>query len=896
MDRLRGWVRRIRAVLMRDTADREMRDEMEFHTTMEADALRRSGLEPEAARRAALVRFGGLDRYGEESRDARGTAWLDEVRHDFRLSVRLASRNVPFSAAVVVTLALGIGATTAIFSMVDGVLLRGWPFADGDRLVMIWETDRASETLHEPASWPDIVDMRTRTRAFTEIGAVVALNGTMTGTEGAERVSMLGVTTNMLDVLGVTPAIGRGFRAGEASGQGVGIALLSERYWLARFGGDRAIIGNTVAIDGRPIEIIGVLPRDADLGMAQVHANADYSVPLSGPADLWLAVEPTTQEYPRQTHPFLALGRLADGATLAAAQQEMAAVMTDLEATFPENEARGVNLEPYENVTFGQVRRALVVLLAAVAVVLLVACVNVANLLLARTATRKREVGVRRALGASMARIGRQFLVESIVLTVLGAVAGVALARIALRALVALAPPDIPRLDSITLDLRVLAIATTVSMLVSVLFGLAPVLEARRLHLQRVLRSQAGRTTTDSRDSRRFRDVLVVAEVALAIVLVIGAALLGRSFQTLTATDPGFRTAGIVTAEYELQPASRYPFDFSRWPLLTEINNLHASYLERVRTLPGVQHAALAARNPLDPGFTNSFVIVGREEESADYPEIRTRMISAGYLETLDVALLDGRDISAADVAGAEPIALINESGMRRYFDGTDPIDSHVRFWGTPWRIVGVIADERFNGVDADPEPALYVPLAQAPQAGVTVLARASGGDPTAIAPDLRRLLRELDPGLALAGIETLDRTLAVSVARPRFTAALIGLFAGLALVLALIGVHGVLSYSVTQRTAEVGIRLALGATRGNVIGLIIREGITLAVIGTVIGLAIAAAAAQGIGALLYGVTPLDAATFTAVPVAVVGLAALASYLPALRAARAQPLSALRTD
>ena len=895
MDRLRGFMRRVRALIRPGAAERELRDEMRFHTDMETEQLLERGIEPKAARRSALIRFGGVDRYAEWAREERGMTWVEDARQDARLALRLLGRNPQFSLAVVLTLALGIGATTAVFSVVDAVLLRAWPFADVDRLVMVWETDRASGTSHEPASWPDVADMRERSRALSDIGSVVAAQGTLTSGGDPERVTLLAVTPNVPDLLGIRPLHGRTLRAGEGPLEGAAHALVSEPFWRQRFGGAPDIVGTSLMINGRAVEIVGVLPRDADLGIAQIHARADYSAQLAGDVDLWLAFEPTADAYPRQTHPLLTIGRLHPDASLERAQTELAGIMAELEQAYPENAARGVNLERYRDVTFGPVRAALFVLLGGVVLVLLVACVNVANLLLARTANRRREVAVRRALGASTSRMQRQFLLESVLLTLLGAAGGLLLAHVGVRVLAALAPPDIPRLANAALDVRVLAIATTASIVVCVLFGLAPVLEARRIDLQRVLKSQAGRTATDSRESRRFRDSLVIAQIALAVTLVVAAALLVRSFQTLSAVDPGFRTAGVLSAEYQLAPASRYPMDFSRWPELTEINTFHATFLERVAGLPGVEGAALAARSPLDPGITNSFTIIGREAESADFPEIRTRFITPGYLATLDVPLIAGRDLEAADIAGAQPVALINRAAARRYFDGSDPIDRQLSFWGTAWRIVGIMGDERFNGVDTAVEPAVYVPLAQAPQATASLLVR-TRGDPTALIGAVRSTLRDIDPALALSSAETLDRTLAATVARPRFIAVLLGLFAGLALVLALIGVHGVLSYSVAQRIPEVGIRLALGSTRAGVMRLVLRHGLVLAAAGTLIGLAGAAVITRTMTSLLFGVQPHDAVTFAAVTAGTLTLCAIACLVPAARAARGHPMAALRSD
>jgi putative ABC transport system permease protein len=895
MDWLRGLMRRLRVFLQRDTVERELDEELRLHVELETAAGEKRGLSPLAARRAALQSFGGVDRYKDEARDARGVNLVDELGRDVRLALRLLRRSPQFTIAAVLTLALGIGANSAIFSVVDAVLLRSSPFANPDRLVMVWETDRASNTTHEPASWPDVVDMKERSRTMADLASVVAVDATLTGSGDPERVAVLGVTPNLPDVLGVQPVIGRSFAPGEGQLNGARHALLSEEYWRRRFNGSATLIGSSLTVNGQPTMIIGVLPAEADLGIAQMHAQADYSSPLAGTnVDMWMALEPTAQAFPRSTHPFLTIGRLAPGASVGAAQQELASIMAEIERAYPENEARGVNLEPYSRVTFGPVRPALLVLLSAVALVLLIACVNVANLLLARTTARTREVAVRRALGAATGRLARQFMVECLVLTGVGAAAGIALAYLALNALIALAPADIPRLSRAAIDLRVVGFTALVSVMVALAFGMLPVVHARRLDLQAILKMQSGRRVSESREGRRFRGSLVVAEVALAVTLVIGAGVLLRSFWALANVDPGFRADQVLKVEYQLPP-NRYPASRERWPDIPAINRFHAELETRARALPGVAAAAVAARHPLDPGFTNSFVIVGREAESADYPEIRTRFISAGYLETVGVPLVGGRAISPNDVATTPAVGVINRAAAERYFPKTDPIGQQLRFWGVARQIVGVIGNERFNGVDVESEPAIYAPLPQAP-AGTGVLLVRATRDPQDLIPSIRRVFNEMDPELALYGVEPLAQTVSASIAKPRFTATLLALFGAVAILLAMIGVHGVLSYNVAQRGPEVSIRMALGATRGEVIGLVVREGASLAVLGTVLGLAGAFAASRALSSLVYGVSARDAATFSAVSGAVLLIALLAAWLPARRAAKAEPMQTLRAE
>lgn len=915
MDWLRGLLRRLRVFVRRGAAERELDDEIRLHIELETAAGVARGLSPTAARRSALHGFGGVDRFKDEARDARGWSVLDELARDARVAVRMLRRSPQFTLAAVVTLALGIGANTAIFTVVDAVLLRASPFADPERLVMIWETDRDSHTSHEPASWPDIIDLRQRSRTMAAIGAVNAMDGTLTGAGDPERIAILGVTANLPELLGVRPLLGRAFEPGDGQSGGARHALLGEEYWRRRFATDPGVVGTSLTIDGTPTTILGVLPAESDLGIVQALAKADYSSPLARPdVDVWLATEPTGRAASRNTHPFLTLGRLAPGATLAAAQRELAAIMVDLERAYPEeNAARGVNLEPYAHVTFGPVRPALLVLWGAVALVMLVACVNVANLLLARSAARSREVAVRRALGAAKRRLAWQFLVESLVLTGVGAAAGVALAYAGLRVLIALAPPDIPRLTAATIDLRVLGFTALVAGFVAICFGMLPVWQARRLDLQTVLKSQTGQRVSHGREGNRFRRALIVSEVALAVALVIGAGLLLRSFWALANVDPGFNAAHVLKVEYEL-PDSRQLR--GEWPDLPDINGFHAEFRRRVAALPGVQSAAVAAEHPLYSGLTNSFVIVGREAESEDWPEIRVRMISPGYLETLGVPLLAGRAVRESDVAGTTPVAVINRIAAERYFSrtyppsgaassarprragalpGSDPIGQHIGIWGIDWQIAGVMGNEHFNGLDQDVEPAIYAPLGQMGWENAVLLVRTSR-DPRTLTASIRSIVAELEPRLALFGIEPLAETLATSIARPRFTATLLALFGGVAILLALVGVHGVLSYNVARRAPEVGLRMALGASRADVTWRVVREGAGLAAVGIAVGLAGALAASRTLAALVFGIHVRDTATFSVVAAAVFLIAALAAWLPARRAAKADPMQALRAE
>jgi predicted permease len=543
-------------------------------------------------------------------------------------------------------------------------------------------------------------------------------------------------------------------------------------------------------------------------------------------------------------------------------------------------------------VVFGPFRPAFYLLLAAVALVLLVASVNVASLLIARGAARMHEVAVRGALGARHSRLIRLFLVESLVLTAASTVLGLVLAYGVLEIIIALAPADIPRLTDASLDGRVLAATIAVSALAAIGFGLFPMIQVGRADLQSALRG-IGRTS-QGRGRKRLQQALVVGELALAVLLVCGAALLIRSLWNVQRVDPGFRSAGVLKAEYQL-PGSRYPSNFRQWPNFPEQHAFTRALLERAARLPGVEAAAIAGNHPLDPGFTNSFTIVGREAEARTWPEISMRRVTASYFATMGLQTLRGRVLSDADGTTSAPVALINQAAAERFFPGRDPVGAQIRFWGTSRTIVGVVTNERFQGLTEAAPIAAYTPLSQTPSATGTLLLR-TRMEPDSLAAAAERSIHDIDPGLAVFAVEPLDLTISRSVSQRRFTAFLLGAFAALAVILAAIGVHGLLSYNVAQRRQEIGIRIALGAGRGAVLGLIVREGVGIIFAGLISGLAGAVVLTRLLQALLFGVSPTDPLTFVVVAAVLAAVALLATLLPARRAARVDPLPALRTE
>ncbi len=817
-----------------------------------------------------------------------------------RFACRLLVRSPGFSAASMLTLALGIGLTTAIFSVVNAVLLRPVRLPEAARLVMVWETDRDSGTTREPGSWPDLVDFQQRSRRLDRLAALSAGESTLTRTSGdPTRVATLSVTHGFASLFGVAPIAGRTFVADDDRPGGSPVVLISERLWTRLFQRDPSVIGRTIHVDDRPQTVIGVLKSGADFGLLQMLGAADYSRGFADrdartEVDVWKPLQADEKQLPRDTHPLLIVGRLAPGESLATAHEELVAIAADLERAYPANKARGVFLEPLHNVIFGPVAPALLILLGAAGLVLLIACVNVANLLLARGTSRIREIAVRSALGADTRQLARQFVIENLVLTLSSSALGIGLALAALRVLISLAPPEIPRLESIGIDGRVLGLAVTLSAIVGFVFGMLPVWQARRTDLVAAVKDEGHAST--GHEGRIARSALVIAEMALAVVLAIGAALLVKSFWNLHHVNPGFDAGGVLKAEFQL-PSTRYPVDFRLWPNFKEMHRFNAALLERVAALPGVESAALAGNHPLDAGFTNSFVVVGREAESQDFPELSIRRVTAGYFRTLRMRLVRGRLLTDSDTTEAPAVILVNEASAERFFPGRDPLGQQIAFWGTRRTIVGVLANEMIHGLTKDAPLAGYVPLAQGPSAnGAEALIVLTAGDPAAMASAVTGAIRAVDPGLAVFGVEPLAHTLSQSIAAHRFTMLLLGLFAVLAVVLAAIGIHGVLSYMVAQRSREIGIRVALGADPGSVLRLVVGQGARLALVGAGTGVVLALASGRILSGLLYGVPPTDPATFAVVLGALLAIAMLSIWVPAHRATRVDPLTALRQE
>lgn len=868
----------------------EVEDEVRFHLESRARELEGRGYSREDALTRAIGEFGNVEEakrimrgssMRREWRDRVGEGW-HEIIQDARYGWRRLVGNPGFSLTAVLTLALGIGATVAIFSVVNGVLLRPLPWSDPDRLVVVWENDRASGTVREPASVPDYYDFVERNRSFSSMGFFLSAEQNLTEAgRDAERVDVGVVSASVFDVLGVSPMLGRSFGFDEDVPGGSKVALLMEPYWRARFGGNQGILGRTVMLDDSVYTVIGVMAEAVEFPNATT--------------DIWIPARLDRTSLPRETHPITVVARLAEDVTLVAAQADMTGIAQALEEQYPQaNVNRGVFVEPMLDVVFGDIRAALLVLLVAVGLLLVIACTNVASLLLARGVARAREVAVRTTLGAGGARLARQFIVESLLLTIAAALSGALLARLALGGLLSLLPSDLPRASAVTLDARVLGLTIVIAGVVGLVFGLVPTVQSKRIDLQGVLKSESDRSGTAGRSRQRARSALVIAEVAIAVVLVVGAGLLVRTVTALRDVDTGFDPDGVLRMEFQL-PESRYPRDFSTFPNWPRTQVFYDGLLERLNGIPSIESATIAAHHPLNPGFTNSFLIVGRESEIASQPEIYVRAVTAGYFETLGVAVLDGRGLEERDRTDAVQVAVINRAARERFFPNGAPLGEQLRWWGITREIVGVVENESVRGLAAESPPAVYVALAQAPMNSGSVLVRTSA-DPLAVSRAVRDAIRQTDPNLAVFDVATLEETVLRSISRERSIMLLLASFAGCALFLALIGVHGILAYAVSQRRRELGVRMALGAHRADLVRMVLGQGARLVLVGVVLGIGTALGATRLLGSLLFGVRATDTFTFVAVSTLVVAVALFAAWLPARRVTAIDPATSLRSD
>ncbi|HEX8457752.1 MAG TPA: ABC transporter permease [Pyrinomonadaceae bacterium] len=812
---------------------------------------------------------------------------MNTLWQDLRYGFRSLLKSKGFTFIAVLALGLGIGANSAIFSVVNSVLLRPLPFERPEELVAVQGRNERDGSLFTEHSYPNYVDLRDQSRSFAYVAAYSPSTAFITGGDEPERVRGIIASADLFPMLGVEPALGRVYTREEDKPGVQRTIVLSYGLWQRRFGGDPKIVGQQIPLGSAQALVLGVMPQGFKYPLGGSD-NYDFWMPLANVA--------SQSELTGRGLVFLPIAaRLKTGVPLEQAQAEANTIAARLAMQYPEtNTGQGYALKALHENLVGDLRPALLVLLAAVGCVLLIACANVANLLLARAAARHKEISIRTALGASRWRIVRQLLTESLLLAVLGGALGLLIAMWGIDLLLAATPADLPRLNEITLDGRVVAFNAAMTLLTGIVFGLAPALQASKTDLNEALKD-GGRGMSEGGGRRsRLRNALVVAEVAISLVLLVGAGLLVQSFMRLLNVTPGFNPERVMTLDLVVG-RKKYPDSAQQVAFLQNL-------LQRTAALPGVEAVGLVNPLPLNGNFdAYSFGFPGRapfahgEEPSAD-----RRIISPDYFRAMNINVQRGRAFSERDARDAPPVCIINETFARRHFAGTDPLGQRIEFTDTedapPREVVGVVADVRHAGLDAPAGLEYYVPYSQAASGRLTLVARTASPDPASIMPALRGLIRELDKDMPLWNVRTMNTLMSESVARRRFNMLLLGLFALVALLLASLGIYGVMSYTVTQRTHEIGIRLALGAQPPDVLRMVLKQGMLLAAIGVALGLVCSLVLTRSMSSLLYGVSATDPLTFGLITVLLVVVAFAANYIPARRATRVDPMTALRYE
>ena len=867
---------------------REVDEEIEFHLEMRRRRLQAEGYTSADAHREALRQFGDLAEtravcyesdYRREHRMER-KEMIFETCEDARLALRQLTRRPAFAIVAVLTLAVGIGANTAIFSAADHVLLRPLPYGDAERVVTLWETDRGTGELKRQVSPGNFLDWRERSRSFEPIALAEPFGFDLTGDGGPpEPAEAWLITEGFLDALGVQPVLGRAFLPDEHRANAGFNVLISHRLWRDRLGGDSSIVGRTIELDRRAATVVGVLPP---------------RIEYPERADVWAPKTFLEREREERASSYMsAVARLRPGMTLAAARADMDRVASELAREYPATNADGgVNVIPLSDQVLGDVRPALLVLMGAVGLVLLIACANVASLLLARGSEREREFGLRVALGAGRGRLLRQLVTESLVLALLAGLIGTALAWLGVRALVASSPPGLPRVDTIAIDARVLAFTFGITLLTGLLFGLMPALQLSRPDIRSTLGSGT-RAAGAARGSARLRGALVVGEIALALVLLIGAGLLGRSFLRLLSNDVGFETEDRVAVQLFL------------WDLNAtgEQRLLKAQAIEeRMRAERGVTGAGITSALPFHPSQIDpedNLIIDGRAVPEGRQPLVYTTIASPGYFDVMGIPLRAGRTFTDADHAGAPTVALINETLARRHFQNEDPVGKRVTIGAMSAprsrEIIGVVADVRPTSLDSEPRPELFIPYAQSGTGSITFVI-ATKGDAYALVPRLREAVWVVDPNQAVYHAATIEQLISDTLVERRFNLILLGALSLVALILATVGVYGLINFATQQRSAEIGVRMALGARRSDVTGMIVLDALRLALPGVVLGVLGALLLTRFLSSMLYDVRAADPLTFVQLALLMLAVAVAAAWLPARRAAGTDPMRMLRQD
>src|SRR5580693_662955 len=885
MNRMRILGVRVRGLFGRSRRESELETELQSHLDAITEENIRRGMAPEEARRGARREFGGLEQTKELYRQQRGLPFLETFLEDIRFGTRMLAKNPGFTIVAVLTLALGIGANAAIFSVVDAVLLRPLAYKDADRLVTILHNG------DNPVAVANYIDWRDQSSSFEAMGAADYWSANLSGIDSPEHILGLSVTQSLLPLLGVEPLLGRLFARGEDQKGAEHEVILSYGLWQRRFAGDSNVVGKVITLDGQSFTVLGVMPR-----------TFKFAPFWATRAEMWVPNAFGDRIHNRGGNSLRIFARLRPDVALSEARAEIATITARLEQKFPGTN-RDVVVTPLKQNVVGQVKAPLLLLLGAVGFVLLIACANVAHMLLARSATRQKEIAVRTALGAPRTRVIRQLLTENLLLAAMGASAGLLLAVWGTRALVALSPAFLPRVDTIRIDARVVLFLIAVTALTGVVFGLAPAMQASAVNLTDTLKD-GGRGGSDSHRRNRLRSFLVASEFALALILLIAAGLMVRSFFALQSIDPGFNPHGVlsmavsVAGTEESEPHRRAIF--------------YRQLIESLRTLPGLEAAGGINHLPLAGDLWGwPFAIEGRGKSlPGESPLAVYRVVMPGYFETMRLAVLRGREIAASDDPSAPGVVLINEKAAREYWPGENPLGKHITFdedqrasptWLT---VIGIVRDAKQGEWAEAPYPEVYLAALQnggflgerESHASYITLVVRTRGNPAALSGLIKNTVWSFDRDLAISEVLTMDDVVAEANAEPRFEMALLGVFAGVALILAAVGIYGVMSYSVERRTQEIGIRISLGASRTVKKKLVVRQGMVLALAGSAAGIVGALLLSRLMTKLLYGVQPTDPLTFTGVAVLLTSVALAANYLPARRATRVDPIVALRCE
>ncbi len=893
LSRMTSFLRNISGKRRRD---QELDDEVHAYVELVSAEKIRQGMTPQEARRAPRIELGGIEQVKEQSRGARAGASLDSLLQDWQYGARLLRKNPGFSAIAILTLALGIGSSTAVFSLVNAVLLKPLPYPNSQQIVFPWRQPPAGlDVGYNEIPWgrPDFLFFARESKSFQSVGAFKSDSFNLTGSGEAARLDGLRASAGFFPSLGISPIMGRTFTAEEDQAGHEHEVLLSYRLWRDRFASDSQILGRVLQLNSEPYTVIGVMPQGFVFPRAEEMPNG---FPFPRATQLWvpLALVPGPI-IPGEDSELAVIGRLQPGVTPAQAQTEMNLVSKRLEDFFPGGKGWfSILVTSMQRQIAGDMRRPLLLILGAVGVVLLIACSNVAGLLLSRSLARKKEITLRAALGAGKWRLMRQLLTEALILAGIGGIAGILIAKAAVHFVKLFAPPNIPRLNEVSLDIRVVLFALTITLLTGILFGLAPAIAGSRDNLVESLK-EGGQRSGSSPAGAKLRDLLLISEVALALILVISAGLLTRTFFHLLRVDPGFNPARVLTFELTL-PAATYADQ-------PQIVALYQRALQSIRSLPGVQSAGITAATPLG-GATESTSIRIPDHPSGDpkaVPFSNYTMVSTGYFSAVGTPVLRGRDFLESDTADSSPVAIVNSAMARKFWPGEDAIGKQVAPASKKFplaTIIGIVADVKRLSLREDPPPEMYVPYNQKVWPSLLtmdVILRTRVG-PASLTDNVRNALRTVDPDLPLAKIATLNTLVDDSMTHPRFAMLVLGSFAGLALLLASVGMYGFISYFVGQRTQEIGVRVALGAQRRNVFGMVLMQGARLAAQGIALGLLAAFAATRLMVGFLYGVQPIDLLTFAALPFLLLAIALLACYVPARRAMRVDPMVALRHE